>query len=466
MGMIENAIYRMIPKVMPKINEFEKKVEEAVASGKEIVDDINKGVSYTKNIFRNIGDYIDSGRPLGYVDKAANSIARGWKQILYGGFREMKDDFNRKYGFSPASSTGRSSGYAVPGQPVVQPAGYKPSQAPRPVVKPVVQPIAKPTYKPMTGPAAQPAVNPVVKPATQLPAQPAYKPIEEPAAMPKPNPIVMPQPKPAPKPAEKQLTLDSIVDEFKRKLKQLSPDIDADIDVYAPGGLLQSYASKYEHKKAEVTEVARVVPGAVKRDGKDEALIEAKAKPSSLESKLSSLKDKYAASYDDIGASKEVLDLYNQGYKAKDIIRESKKNGYQVRSFKDIATNMAAAISAGAAYVRSKYNGLVATALGATEQVINDYLSGKSYAQIKENLKQRAGGMKISDSTILRVMHNYENNTGTKVVGNRKGSGSRKGKNVSGNGNGNANGNGSQEGSKNSGKTEASPEKPAEANKK
>jgi hypothetical protein len=431
MGVITTTIYKMFP----GIEEAEKEIEKTIYAGKKAIDNCRKVIILGKNV----GEYIDSGKPLGYVDKSMDVFTKGMNKAFTGAFKEMINDFTKKYG--PYGLGGSFASKAS--QPIITTQPGSGEAARRFFVNPkgevTIEETAAPSqpYKPGNGKeqGSQPYAGhkplghdymkglekeaevskPVVKPAEQ-PAKPI---VEQPAIGPAaiPQPVVKPAAKPVVKPVEKQLTLDSIVEDFKRKLKALSPDIDVGVDVYAPGGLLRSYASKYHQEKAE--EVADVVADAVSSLPRAEAEVEAKA--SGLESKVSALKDKYAVNYTDVKSSKDVLDLYNKGYKAKEIIRESSKNGYRVKSYKDVISNVASAIAAGASYVREKYNNLIATALGATEQLINDYLSGKSYAEIKENLKKSTNGMNVSDSSILRVMHNYEAKSGAKVVGKRNG---------------------------------------------
>ena len=84
-------------------------------------------------------------------------------------------------------------------------------------------------------------------------------------------------------------------------------------------------------------------------------------------------------------------------------------------------------------YAQNNYNNEVATQLGARDKVIDDYVSGKSYKDIKQNFKNNANGMNISDSTIRRVMHKYEAKTGQKYVGNRKASKAKQGTKGKGN---------------------------------
>jgi len=123
-----------------------------------------------------------------------------------------------------------------------------------------------------------------------------------------------------------------------------------------------------------------------------------------------------------IDDSVRIAELYNQGYNTKSIVKEAATRGYAgVKNYKDIAERVAIGINTGASYARKNYNSLVAEKLGAKEQVIQDYLSGKSYKEIKESLKKTTNGMSISDSTILRIMHDYEDKTGSKVVGKRNG---------------------------------------------
>lgn len=116
-----------------------------------------------------------------------------------------------------------------------------------------------------------------------------------------------------------------------------------------------------------------------------------------------------------------VTELYNKGYNTREITREASKNGYiKVNNYKDVIDRVVVGIKQGMTYERPYYNNQIATKLGARDQLIQDYLSGKSYKEIKENLKKNTNGMSISDSSILRIMHDYEKKNREKVVGRRK----------------------------------------------
>jgi hypothetical protein len=110
-----------------------------------------------------------------------------------------------------------------------------------------------------------------------------------------------------------------------------------------------------------------------------------------------------------IDDSIKVAEMYNNGYKAKWIINEAAKKGYSgINSYSDITDRVALSLDAGMSYTRGKYDNTISTKLGAKEQMINDYLAGKSYKEIKESLKSKTNGMTISDSSILRTMHKPE----------------------------------------------------------
>ena len=118
-----------------------------------------------------------------------------------------------------------------------------------------------------------------------------------------------------------------------------------------------------------------------------------------------------------------IASYYNNGYNTKDIIKRATINGIRVRSHDDITDMVGLSIDAGNSYTRGKYDSIIATKLGAKEQLVNDYLAGKSYKEIRDNLKNKTNGMTISDSSILRTMHNYEKQSGKKVVGKKNGKG-------------------------------------------
>jgi len=176
---------------------------------------------------------------------------------------------------------------------------------------------------------------------------------------------------------KKKSTLDGLVNDFKHKIKRFNPAYDVSIDVYDKGSVIKIYAAN--DKRQEKPETKEYIDDPVK-----------------------------------------IAKLYNQGYNTRMIIKEAGKNGWSgIKGYDDIAGKVAEAISSGAAYTRGNYNNAIATKLGAREQIINDYVAGKSYKEIKESLKKNTNGMNISDSSILRIMHGYEQKQGKKVVGQR-----------------------------------------------
>jgi len=196
---------------------------------------------------------------------------------------------------------------------------------------------------------------------------------------------------------KKKSTLDELVNDFKHKIKRFNPAYDVSIDVYDNGSVIKSYAVSHKNQ-AEEKPAEKAVEYVL------ENKVVADDNPG----------DKY------VRESLRIAELYNQGYKTRWIVKEAAKNGYvSVKNHQDITEMVAAAISSGAAYTRGNYNNAVATKLGAREQIINDYVAGKSYKEIKENLKKNTNGMNISDSSILRIMHGYEQKQGKKVVGQR-----------------------------------------------
>ncbi|MBW2991392.1 hypothetical protein KY348_06860 [Candidatus Woesearchaeota archaeon] len=124
--------------------------------------------------------------------------------------------------------------------------------------------------------------------------------------------------------------------------------------------------------------------------------------------------------------SVRIAELYNHGYNTREIIREANTRGYKgINNYNDVTDRVAEGLSHGLAYTRKCYNNAIATRLGAKDKIIQNYLSGKTYKEIKQNLKKNTNGMNISDSSILRIMHEYENKAGRKVVGKRNGKGRR-----------------------------------------
>ncbi len=123
---------------------------------------------------------------------------------------------------------------------------------------------------------------------------------------------------------------------------------------------------------------------------------------------------------DYLGQASDVTDLYNQGYTTRYIVQEAKNQGFKnINNKDDVLMKVASGISNGMTYSRDKYDGRLAEMLGAKEQIINDYISGKSYKEIKKNLGKNTNGMKISNSSIYRTLRSYEEKTGKQVIRRR-----------------------------------------------
>lgn len=226
------------------------------------------------------------------------------------------------------------------------------------------------------------------------------------------QPLVSSVPK-VDKKQEEHTALDDLVKGFSDNVKQINNDFDVKIDVYDKGLVIKSYAldSNVEEEDKEQVVTERTIHNKNK---------------TYLDSLLEQTDKKY------IDDSLKITKLYNHGYNTYKIVREANRRGYAgINNYNDITDRVAVGLNSGLEYTKEKYNNAIATKLGAGEQIINNYLSGKSYKEIKENLKKNTNGMNISDSSILRIMHNYENNTGKKVVGKRNGNG--KGNNKSNN---------------------------------
>lgn len=321
---------------------------------------------------KSIGDYVAKNGPT-----IINRIEKGFGGII----KEIRDDFQKNVSISPtilkpfkAYGPGNGKGYGL-GAASTKASGAAPKPAPKPAPAPAE------TYKPAEKTRAEPAeFDPVIREPTFDKAFASQK---------------------EKKPVEKQTTLDEIVNDFKGKLKKFNTGYDANIDVYDQGNVIKSYASVQKPK---------VFPQVVVQE-----------KPKIAEQK-STADQKY------LEDSISITEMYNQGYNTTWIINESAKRGYEgVRNRTDITDRVALSLDAGlASYTRGKYDGIIATKLGAKEQIINDYLAGKSYKEIRDNLKSKTNGMTISDSSILRTMHKYEKQAKKKVVGKRNGNGNGK----------------------------------------
>ncbi len=201
----------------------------------------------------------------------------------------------------------------------------------------------------------------------------------------------------------KDRTLDEVIKNFKEDLKNLNKDYDASIDIYECKSKIKSYAAQD-----------------LEDDSVDSEVIDKSCAAGSkyLDSLVS------GASHEYIKNSFKITELYNQGLNTHRIRYKIRKtvfgNNAVLRDYNELTDRVALAISLGSTYLRGHYNNAVAEKLGAREQIINNYLSGKSYKEIKQNLKKNTNGMTISDSSILRIMHDYEKKTRKKVVGKRR----------------------------------------------
>jgi hypothetical protein len=377
----------LIYKIFPELRELEQKAEQALSVYKEIVDTT-----------KSIGDYVTKNGPT-----IISRIEEGFGGVI----KEIRDDFQKNVTISPtilkpfkAYSPGNGKGYGQ-GTGSAKASGTAPKPAPKPAPAPASAPASAP--KPASAYAPKATSKPAQNPAGTY--QPTGKTITETKEF---DPVIrepMFDNQKIKKPVEKQTTLDEIVNEFKGKLKQFNTGYDANVYVYDRESVLKSYKSVATKPKVVSQEKPKVV---------------AQEKPVIRQEK--SISDqKY------LEDSIRITEMYNQGYNTTWIINESAKRGYEgVRNRTDITDRVALSLDAGFAYTRGKYDSTIATKLGAKEQIINDYLSGKSYKEIKDNLKNKTNGMTISDSSILRTMHKYEKQSRKKLVRKRNGKASRK----------------------------------------
>ncbi|MBN2052843.1 hypothetical protein JW756_05040 [Candidatus Woesearchaeota archaeon] len=397
MGLFMNAVYKAIP----GLQELERKTEEVIGYYNDVVATSKK-----------IGDYITNNKDaiIDRVEKSlASSIGGMFKEI-----RDIKSDFAKNINLKPLISptilkpgthssiygskpAGKGNGKYKTGSSQSAPTASMPGNYQKPSAQPGIMPESKPESKPDAKPyKSMPKVSEQIIPPKITPEKPATIPgadkmvsgLDEKlkdysAQKADANSVGEKIGEKTEKAADKpyQASLDDLVNDFKKKLKTLNPGYEVKIDVYDKESVVKSYAAEQR---------ISIKP------------VEAQTK------------------YHDL--SIKVTELYNKGYRTRDIIREAVKQGYEkIRSYNDVADLVVSGIKSGISYVKSKYNNIVAAKLGAREQIINDYLSGKSYAEIKENLKKNTNGMNISDSTILKIMHQYEGETGKKVVGKRGG---------------------------------------------
>jgi hypothetical protein len=104
-------------------------------------------------------------------------------------------------------------------------------------------------------------------------------------------------------------------------------------------------------------------------------------------------------------SSAMITDMYNSGYKTREIKREMKLHHVVgINSYDDVLQGLAFNISNGGVYAGGSYNSLLAEKLGANEQIIKDYESGKSFSEIRSDFRNRTGGMNISYSSYRRLL--------------------------------------------------------------
>ena len=368
----------------------------------------------TKKVMGTYKETVESAEEfIGYVKRNGSNVTKGFGNDVYGALDDLGksfagalDSFSRSFG-GAVDKFGRSVGGAVSGvvngfqkNVTISPTILKPFKAYNPGNGKGYGHGAAKTPGPVPGPMPRPAQKPVSSPAPAPTPRAAPEPAQSPAETYQPAGKASAEPVIKQKPVEKQTTLDEIVNEFKGNIRKFNPGYDVNIDVYDQGSVIRSYASV---QKPKVT---------------------AQAKPNIAE-QISISDQKY------LEDSINITEMYNKGYNTTWIINESAKRGYEgVRNRTDITDRVALSLDFGAAYTRGKYDSTIATKLGAKEQIINDYLAGKSYKEIKDNLKGKTNGMSISDSSILRTMHKYEKQSRKKLVGKRNGSrsGGRKSK--------------------------------------
>jgi hypothetical protein len=396
----------LIYKIFPGLKDFEEKAEQAIT--------IYNGFFETT---KSLGDYVVNN---------GDVIIEKFEKGIGGLLKEIKDDFTKNVKISPTilkpfnmpyapsshKGNGKQAGKATNKTAIPTPAGsYANKEEPQRQASQAPIAPQTPTYD---GSAKEKADNEqqerTYDAGTQQPSQKsdvvsgAAQPIDIPTKILGADKMVSGWDKKENTADRKQETvvdkktsLDEIVKEFKNKLRQFNTGYDANIDVYDKGSIIRSYS-----------------PFVMKQQPPHQTRVESLR----LNADQKYLED-----------SIRIAEMYNQGYKTRWIVKEAAKKGYaSVNNYNDITDRVALSISSGMNYTNSKYNNSIATKLGLREQLVNDYLSGKSYKEIKENLKARTNGMSISDSSILRTMHKYEKEAGKKVVGKRNGNGRGKGK--------------------------------------
>jgi|GEM_PF-2038247 len=351
-------IMSAIYNAFPGLEEFEKTLEESINEFKR---------AYT--LGKNIGCYVLERR-----EKLISKIEEGIKSYVSELFKEVKDDFTRFYQQSIVTNKHTS----VPGK-------------------------------------HRKTISTGIRPAQHQQASRAYQPTPI-KAYPSPTPNTTPNPSttqriihaphtPRRVGEKKKTSLDDLIRDFKNKLAEFNKDFDAEINIYENNRIIRAYGL---NKKVN----ALRNPGLSINEQKKS--LEDKANETYTGSSLRGLNSRY------VEDSIRIAELYNKGYTTRQIIREAHQRGYRgVSNYEDVTSRVVIGIKQGVPYTRRSYNNIIATKLGARTQLIKDYLAGKSYKEIKDNLRRNTNGMSISNSTILRIMHDYEKRTGRRVVGRR-----------------------------------------------
>ncbi|MFH0870718.1 MAG: hypothetical protein V1866_06720 [archaeon] len=187
--------------------------------------------------------------------------------------------------------------------------------------------------------------------------------------------------------------VEKIIQEFGSRLKEFSPFLDVRVNFHEPDDVVRSYLWP---KKKDMSSGKK----ADKSYGSIDSIIE-------------------GADKNYLSSSKLVAQLYNSGKNTKDIRREMKSQGYLIKGYDDITQMVAVSISLGGRYERSNYNKRVAEKLGANHELIDDYLSGKSYHEMAGSFSKKTSGMGISYSSIKRLLKAYAAESGLDLRGIR-----------------------------------------------
>ena len=110
-----------------------------------------------------------------------------------------------------------------------------------------------------------------------------------------------------------------------------------------------------------------------------------------------------------------VGNLYNNGKNYREIKHFALGQGIALKSYDEMLGLVAANIANGGEYRRYNYNRNIASHLSVDGKSLNDFvvqakLSGMTNAQIREVVNEKASGMNISKSTIIRMVKQYRKN--------------------------------------------------------